>query len=150
MQANPEKFQFMSFPLITLSQQCITLGNDTVLFSESCVKVLGVMIDERLNFSEHVSSLCNKTARQLNALACISKYIDVPSRKMIYNSFIVSNITYCALVWHFCGKVNNGKIEKINERALRIVCNDYTSKSDDLLDLSNSDTIMSTRLQIWP
>ena len=147
MQANPGKFQFMLFSRKTLSQQCITLGNDTVLFSESCVKVLGVMIDENLNFSEHVSSLCNKAARQLNALARISKYIDVPSRKMIYNSFIVSNFTYCALVWHFCGKVNNGKIEKINERALRILYDDYTLTYDELLNLSNSDTVLLTRLK---
>ena len=105
------------------------------------------MIDENLNFSEHVSSLCNKATRQLNALARISKYIDVPSRKMIYNSFIVSNFTYCALVWHFCGKVNNGKMAKINERALRILYNDYTSTYDELLDLSNSDTLLLTRLK---
>ena len=147
MQANPGKFQFMLFSRKTLSQQCITLGNDTVLFSESCVTVLGVMIDENLNFSEHVSSLCNKAARQLNALVRISKYIDVPSRKMIYKSFIVSNFTYCALVWHFCGKVNNGKIEKINERALRILYDDYTSTYDELLNLSNSDTVLLTRLK---
>ena len=41
MQANPDKFQFMLFSRKTLSEQCITLGNVTVLFSESCVKVLG-------------------------------------------------------------------------------------------------------------
>ena len=66
---------------------------------------------------------------------------------MIYNSFIVSNFTYCALVWHFRGKVNNGKIEKINERSLRILYNDYTSTYDELLDLSNSDTVLLTRLK---
>ena len=147
MQANPDKLQFMLFSRKTLSQQCITLGNDTLLFSESCVKVFGVMIDDNLNFSEHVSSLCNKAVRQLNALARISKYIDVPSRKMIYNSFIVSNFTYCALVWHFSGKFNNGKIDKLNERALRILYNDYRSTYDELLDLLNSDTDVLTRLK---
>ena len=74
------------------------------------------MIDEKLNYSEHISSLCNKAARQLNALSCISKCIDEPSRKVIYNSFISSNFTYCFTVWHFCGKANNGKLKKMNER----------------------------------
>ena len=127
MQANPGKIMFMLFSRKPLSQLFITLGNDNVLFSESYEKVLGVKIDENLNFSEHVSSLCNKAARQLNALARLSKYIDVPSRKMIYNSLIAGNFTYCAIVWHFSGKVNNGKIEKINEWALRILYNGYTS-----------------------
>ena len=108
------------------------------------------MIDEKLNFSEHVSSLCNKAAGQLNALSHISKYIDDYSRKIIYNSFIMSNFTYCVPVWHFCGKVNNGKIEKINERALRILFNDFTSSYKELLDLSNSDTVLLARLKILP
>ena len=50
-------------------------------------------------------------------------------------------------MWHFCGKVNNGKIEKINERALRILFNDFTSSYKELLDLSNSDTVLLTRLK---
>ena len=48
MQANPEKFQFMLLSRVPLNEQCITLGKDTVLSSEACVKVLGVMIDEKL------------------------------------------------------------------------------------------------------
>ena len=116
MQANHEKSEFMMLSRVPLNEQCITLGQDTFLSSKPCVKVLGVMIDEKLYFSKHVSSLCDEAARQLNALLRISKYIDESSRKIIYNSFIVSNFAYCAPVWHFCGKVNYGKIEKINER----------------------------------
>ena len=62
----------------------------------------------------------------------------------------MSNFTYCALVWHFCGKVDNGKIEKINERALRIIYNDYTSTYKELLDLSHSDTVLLARLKFLP
>ena len=50
-------------------------------------------------------------------------------------------------MWHFCGKVNNEKIEKINERALRILFNDYTSSYKELLDLSTSDSILLARLK---
>ena len=110
IQANPEKFMMLS--LVSLNEQCIALGQDTALLSEACVEVLGVMIDEKLNFSEHVSSLCNKVAGQLNALSRISKYIGESSRKITYDSFIVSNFTYCAYVWHFCGKVYNEKFKK--------------------------------------
>ena len=59
----------------------------------------------------------------------------------------MSNFTYCALLWHFCGKVNNGKIEKINERALRIIYNDYTSTYKEMLDISHSDTVLLARLK---
>ena len=44
--------------------------------SEPSVKILGVVIDDRLNFDEHISMCCTKAARQPNALARISKYLD--------------------------------------------------------------------------
>ena len=58
----------------------------------------------------------------------------------------MSNFTYCPLVWHFCGKINNSKIEKIQERALRIVCNDHTSEYIELLEKMNTCTMLQSRL----
>ena len=49
----------------------------------------------------------------------------------------MSNINYCPLVWHHCGIGNSRKIEKIQERALRFVFNDFTSPYDVLLQRSN-------------
>ena len=49
----------------------------------------------------------------------------------IFRVFIVSNFNYCPLVWHFCGKTNTSKIEKLQERALRFVFNDFTSSYDN-------------------
>ena len=80
--------------------------------SESCVKVLGVMLKEKLMFPEHISSLSNTAARRLNALSPISNNIDVPLWKTTYNSFIVSNFTYCALPWHLIDKIIKGKLYK--------------------------------------
>ena len=73
-----------------------------------------------------------KAARQLNALTRISRYLNISSRSLLYNSFVRSNFNYCAMVWHFCGKINNNKIEKIQERALRIFYRDYESFYEDL------------------
>ena len=64
---------------------------------------------------------------------------------MIFKSFILSNFTYCPLVWHFCGKQNNGKVEKIQERALRILHDDYISDYCDLLDKSGATTMLQSR-----
>ena len=112
MQANPSKFQLMIMSPIPTEPVSITLKGNTVIVSESCVKVLGMLTDDRLDFSQHISFMCSKAARQLNALARISKYLDQSSLKTIHDSFISSNFSYCPLVWHFCGKVNNEKIWK--------------------------------------
>ena len=148
MQANPGKFQFMIMSPANLPAQTIVLNNNNTIMSENFVKVLGVIIDDKLTFSRHVSMCCTKAAKQLNAMARISRYIDIDARKLIYNSFIVSCFSYCPLVWHFCGKQNSDKLEKINERALRILYNDFTSSYDQLLSQHNTTTILISRLKI--
>ena len=67
-----------------------------------CVKLLGVQIDERLSFDEHVSSICNRVSQQINALRRISKHLSLENRMSIYNAFLTSNVSYCNIVWHFC------------------------------------------------
>ena len=51
------------------------------------------------------------------------------------------------MVWHFCGIQNNEKLERIQERALRIVYGDYSSSYDDLLSHAKTHTLMVKRLR---
>ena len=63
------------------------------------------------------------------------------------NSFINSNFNYCPLVWHFCGKKNGDKIEKIQERALRIIYRNYDSLYPELLREARTYTMTDKRLR---
>ena len=50
------------------------------------------------------------------------------------NSFIESQFSHCPLVWMFClSRKLNGRINRIHERGLRIVYQDYTSSFEELL-----------------
>ena len=144
MKANPDKFQFMVLSFDPLEQQKIEIKNDITLLSESRLKLLDVIIDDRLQFNDHVSAMCCKAARQLNALARISKHLDSKSKHIIYNSFVASNFNYCPLVWHFCGQVNNNKLE----RSLRIIHNDYEASFETLLKCSKQESLLTKRLKI--
>ena len=97
MKANPTKFQFMVLSPNPTDDIELKLDENTILKPEKSVKALGVIIDNRLTFSDHISACCLKAARQLNALARISKYLDPKSKNVIYNSFIRSNFEYCPL-----------------------------------------------------
>ena len=125
----------------------LLLDSSTNITSQDCVKVLGITIDKQLTFNEHISLCCTKAARQLNAFARISKYLNPNSRRAIHHSFIASNFGFCPLVWHFCGKTNNAKLEKMQERSLRILCNDYTSSYEDLLRNIGLSTLLLNRLK---
>ena len=147
MKANPDKFQFMILSSSPLDPIELALDGNTTITSQNCVKVLGVSIDKHLTFNDHISSSCSKAARQLNAFARISKHLNLDSRRVIHQSFILSNFNYCPLVWHFCGKTNNKKLEKIQERSLRILYNDYDSIYEDLLCNNRSSTLLLSRLK---
>ena len=105
LQANPSKFQFMLLSSNNIDKfkisQCI---DDITLKPEPHVTILVVFLDDNLSFNQHVSISCMKGARQLNALARISMYLNISSRSLLYNSFLRSNFHYCAMVWHFLWK----------------------------------------------
>ena len=66
---------------------------------------------------------------------------------VIYNSFIASNFSYCPLAWHFCSASSTNKLEKLQERALRFINNDYSSTLGELLNLSNTQPLHVRRIK---
>ena len=104
----------------------------------SSVKMLGVQIDERLSFDDHISTLCAMASHQISALRRIVKYPTLENRMAIYNAFIASNFDYCNTVWHFCSNRSLYKLAKLHKQVLRVVLNDYSSSYfsiyRDLLD----------------
>ena len=102
LQANPSKFQNMLLKNKTVNAEDfnIIVDNDILNLTDD-VTVLGINIDNKLNFNSHVSSMCNKAGRQLNVLQRLKGSLDYACRLSIYKSFIVSNFNYCPMVWMF-------------------------------------------------
>ena len=146
MEANPNKFQFMIISSQPTPKTVFHITDDIEISSDSKVEVLGILIDDKLTFNDHIKKLCTRAGRQLNALSRISKFLSFNSRKIVFKSFVMSNFAYCPLIWHFCGKKNNAKIEKIQERALRIVCGDYISNYKELMDTLGEKTVLQSRI----
>ena len=121
------------------------LIDDNEIKSENSVTLLGITIDSRLSFDDHISKLCNKASMQLNAIFRLKKYMSQKELEVVLNSFIYSNFNYCPLVWHFS---NNKSIEKIeNIRCLRLTLNDYKSDYKTLLDKSGKESMKIRRIK---
>ena len=112
-------------------------NNDIIRASKS-EKLLGVTIDCNLNFEEHVRNLCNKASQKLSALARISSYMCTKQKRRILKAFITSQFGYCPLIWMFCSRNLNNRINCIHERALRIVYNDHDQSFLEILKKDNS------------
>ena len=64
------------------------------------------------------------------------------------NAFFNSQFSYCPLVWMCRSRTNNKKINKLNERCLRIVYNDKQSSFNELLEKDGSVSIHMRNIQI--
>ena len=111
------------------------------------VELLGVKIDGKLSFENHVSSLCKKASQKLHALARVVNFMDLAKRKSLMKAFITSQFNYCPLIWMFHSRQLNNRINKIQERALRLVYKDNKLTFNDHLALDNSVTIHQQNLQ---
>ena len=76
--------------------------------------------------------MCKKAGRKLNVLGRLSNTLDTNSKGTIFYSFILSHFNYCPLVWYFCSIEDMKKMEKIQERALRFIYNDFKSTYTEL------------------
>jgi hypothetical protein len=80
---------------------------------------------------------CRKASQQLSVLKRIGCFLSKLKKLTIFHSFILSNFNFCPFAWHFCSKANTIKLEKIQERALRFIYEDYNSTYEELLHIAN-------------
>ena len=132
MKANADKFQLMFLNRHNAYLDKPLQINMCTIRASSNITILGVEIDNKLNFESHINEICNKTSKQINALKRMKHFLDRTCKNIIYNSYISSNFNYCPIVWMFTGKINLEKIEKTNKRALRYVANNYEAEYDDM------------------
>ena len=143
---NPDKFQMIVLGLHN-RKLCINMGNHNVN-STNEVKLLGLIIDHKLNFNSHINTLCTTASKKLKCLRRIRNYISIPQAKILCNSYIYSTFNYCSLIWIFCSKIANNKINKIHLRTLKTIYLNDESSLYKLLETDNSESIHSRHIKV--
>ena len=124
----------------------ITVDNNVIEGSTS-VKLLGVTIDNKLYFDEHVSKVCKKVSTKLHALARVANYMTSDKLRVVMKAFIESQFGYAPLIWMFHSRTLNNRINQLHERALRLVYKDPNASFQELLDKDKTVTIHHKNLQ---
>jgi hypothetical protein len=111
------KSHFLSIPNNNLIK--ITVDGVNIPFSTH-VKLLGVVIDNKLNFDLHSISVCKKINNKIHLLKK-SAYLLTPSLKIIlFKLFIVPCFSYCSsLFFHFNVKTDFKRLEICFKNSLR-------------------------------
>ena len=97
-----------------------------------------IKTDSKLVLDSRVKSLCRKASQKLNALSRAVYQLDFNQKKLLMNAFITTQFSYAPVVWMFYSSKQNYDINRIHERALRVVNKDYNSLFDELLEKDNS------------
>ena len=98
----------------------VTFGN-SFLNASDMEKLLGILIDKKLKFDAHIKKLCMEAGKKVSALNRLTRIISLYKRKILYNSYIQSLFEYGSLIWMFCTRAENSRINHLHERVLRII-----------------------------
>ena len=96
---------------------------ESLIKSSTCEKLLGVKIDNKLNFDTHVKGFCKNANNKLRALARATPYMSLKN-KLLINSSFNAQFNYCPLIWMLHKRSNKVKIKHLHERCLRLIYND--------------------------
>ena len=124
-----------------------TKVGEEIIWESTHEKLLGLTIDKKLKFDNHLTRLCKRVSSKVTILARMATYIPNEKKRILFKAFIESQFSYCPLIWMFCSRKLNRKINFIHERALRLVFDDYTSTFEQLLRKDNSVIIHHRNIQ---
>ena len=101
---------------------------DSILKQQRHFKYLGVVVDESLLWNNHVSYIASRVYPKLKLLSGISSCLSPAILLKIYKMTILPLLDYDCIVWGLCSKKNSDFLERLQNKAIRIILgtNDLT------------------------
>ena len=137
---NIAKTEFM---IISSRQKQLTNTNNHINIKRenNCIKrvasakSLGVTVDERLSWDNHIDEKFKKIAAAKGGLKRVRPIISTASATLIYQALIQPHFDYCSSVWDGCSAKLSNKMQKLQNRAARIITKSkYDSSATQLLE----------------
>ena len=131
-----------------MSPITITYYMDTEIIKQvTSAKYLGIIINEKLQWAEHISNITRKASATLGFLHRNLKNCPPFIKNSCYKTLIVPILEYACTIWdpHTLKDIN--KIEKIQRRTARFVKNSFSwsTSVSSLINSLNWQTLQSRR-----
>ena len=92
-----------------------------ILTKTSCLKYLGVIVDQKLNWIEHISYVKNKISKGIGIMYKARRHLDKKSLLNLYYSYIYPYLTYCIEVWGCAAKSHLQALFILQKKIVRIM-----------------------------
>ena len=85
------------------------------------IKILGVWIDDQLNWDKQVKNVKQKSLNSIRNLHRVNHLLPIKLKVNLYNSLVTPNFDYADIVWGGCGKVNSQKLQVAQNFAVKSI-----------------------------
>lgn len=110
--------------------------NGTRVKQVATTKSLGITIDDKLSWNCHIEKLTKKIASGIGAMKCVRHLVPPPTLHLIYQALIQPHFHYCCTVWATCGVTLQDKLQKLQNRATRVLTfSNYDVNAGQLLEI---------------
>ena len=150
MKLNPAKckemiINFMAYPNFSVRPICI---GDSVVECVKSYKLLGVYIDNDLQWNSRIDYIVKKSSKKLYSLRLLKRSVVEPENILkVYLSNIRPVLEYAIQVWQSIPDYLWDKVESIKRRALRIIYPEAESY-DQSLRVAKLETLASRRISL--
>ena len=119
---NPEKSHLLIIPPKSTHQirSVKVYMYKSPLKVKDSVKYLGVTIDSRLNFDDHINLLRGKISRSIGVLSKIRHVLPVEALQNLYYSLIHPHLLYGIIIWGNTYKTYLKRLTTLQNRAVKI------------------------------
>ena len=134
---NVNKTNFINFSKMNIGREnnCVLAIDGLPLTEKLSTKFLGVIIDSKLTWNEHIHNVYTSVARNIGILFKLKEYISEKSLLVLYNSLVLSHINYCNIAWGNCSITKINSLFLLQKRAIRTITNsNYLTHTEPLFD----------------
>ena len=85
------------------------------------VKYLGVHIDNKLKWKDQIKAVASKVTRAISMIRHAKKFLPKHTLKVLYQGLVEPHFRFCCSVWGTCGVTTRCTLEKLQNRAIRII-----------------------------
>ena len=118
---NTKKTHYMIFHRARLKPTInVFIRQDKISLTRS-TKFLGIIIDDKLKWTEHIAYVKNKISKSSGILSKARNYIDKKTLKQLYYSFVYPYLIYGIEIWGNASNIHLDPIIKLQKRCVRII-----------------------------
>ena len=136
LNTNKTKFMILNNPSPEL--QFNIQINNTIIEQITSIKYLGIVLDNKLSFNEHIDHICKKVSKKLGVLRRTRKNISKNSAIKVFNVTVKPHFEYCASLLYLCNITQKTRLQKLQNKAMRTIlkCDRYSSITSMLESLN--------------